>query len=91
MAKNNVIKGVTKSGFSYQLSKDRLNNYELLEAIGEVEESPLALSKALNLMLGKKQAQQLKDHVRNAEDIVPMDKMEAEMTEMFTSISQVKN
>ena len=50
-----MIKGKTKSGFSYELDKERLNNYELLEAIEELEENPLVLSRVVNLLLGKEQ------------------------------------
>ena len=58
-----MIKGKTKSGFSYELDKERLNNYELLEAIEELEENPLVLSRVVNLLLGKEQTKKLKDHL----------------------------
>ena len=32
------IKGKTPSGFKFEISERRLNNYELLELIGEVDE-----------------------------------------------------
>ncbi|MBU5370245.1 hypothetical protein [Enterococcus avium] len=86
-----VIKGKTKSGFEYQISKDRLNNYELLEVIGELDESPLVLSKVVTMLLGKEQTTQLKNHLRTEEGIVPTDLMSEEITEIFQNQSETKN
>ena len=49
-----MIKGKTKSGFSYELDKERLNNYELLEAIEELEENPLVLVSRSEFVIGKR-------------------------------------
>ena len=86
-----MIKGKTKSGFSYELDKERLNNYELLEAIGELEENPLVLSSVVNLLLGKEQTKKLKDHLRTDNGIVPTEKMSEEITEIFQSQGETKN
>lgn len=86
-----MIKGKTKSGFSYELDKERLNNYELLEAIGELEENPLVLSSVVNLLLGKEQTKKLKDHLRTDNGIVPTEKMSEEITEIFQNQGETKN
>ena len=86
-----MIKGKTKSGFSYELDKDRLNNYELLEAIEELEENPLVLSSVVNLLLGKEQTKKLKDHLRTENGIVPTEKMSEEITEIFQNQGETKN
>ena len=86
-----MIKGKTKSGFSYELDKERLNNYELLEAIEELEENPLVLSRVVNLLLGKEQTKKLKDHLRTENGIVPTDKMSEEITEIFQNQGETKN
>ena len=86
-----MIKGKTKSGFSYELDKERLNNYELLEAIEELEENPLVLSRVVNLLLGKEQTKKLKDHLRTDNGIVPTEKMSEEITEIFQSQGETKN
>lgn len=86
-----MIKGITKSGFSYKISKDRLNNYELLEVIGELDENPLVLSKVVIMLLGKEQTAKLKDHLRTEDDIVPADRMSEEITEIFQNQSETKN
>ncbi|CZQ83396.1 Hypothetical protein TFLO_387 [Trichococcus flocculiformis] len=86
-----MIKGKTKSGFSYELDKERLNNYELLEAIEELEENPLVLSRVVNLLLGKEQTKKLKDHLRTENGIVPTEKMSEEITEIFQNQGETKN
>ena len=86
-----MIKGKTKSGFSYELDKERLNNYELLEAIEELEENPLVLSRVVNLLLGKEQTKKLKDHLRTDNWIVPTEKMSEEITEIFQNQGETKN
>ena len=86
-----MIKGKTKSEFSYELDKERLNNYELLEAIEELEENPLVLSRVVNLLLGKEQTKKLKDHLRTENGIVPTEKMSEEITEIFQNQGETKN
>ena len=62
-----MLKGTTKSGFKFEIEDKRLNNYELLEAISDVEESPLALPRVIKLLLGDNKAKALKNHVRDDE------------------------
>lgn len=45
--------GVTKSGFSYKIPKNNLNNYELIEVLAEMEENPLLFPKVLKMVFGK--------------------------------------
>ena len=86
-----MIKGKTKSGFSYELDKERLNNYDLLEAIEDLDENPLVLSRVVNLLLGKEQTKKLKDHLRTDNGIVPTEKMSEEITEIFQNQGETKN
>lgn len=81
----------TKSGFEIELSKDRLNNYELLEAVSEIDEDPFAITRVLKLLLGKEDTNRLKDHIRTEDGIVPADKLTDEITEMFQSNVETKN
>lgn len=86
-----MIKGKTKSGFEYKIPKENLNNYELVEVLGEIEENPLLISKTVNLLLGKEQANDLKEHLRTETGIVPTDKMSEEIMEIFESQKETKN
>ena len=80
-----MLKGTTKSGFKFDIEDKRLNNYELLEAISEVEESPLALPRVIKLLLGDSKAKALKNHVRDDEGFVSAEKLSAEIMEIFES------
>lgn len=86
-----MIKGKTTSGFEYKIPKENLNNYELIEVLGEIEENPLLLSKTVNLLLGKEQANKLKDHLRTKSGTVPTDKISEEIMEIFDNQKETKN
>lgn len=85
-----MIVGQTRSGFKYKFPKERLENYELVEQLSELEENPLALPKVINMVLGSDQAKKLKDHVRDEEGLVPAEKISAEIEEIFNN-QKVKN
>lgn len=82
--------GVTKSGFEYSIPKKNLNNYELVEVLGEVDTNPLYLPKVLKLLLGKEQTQKLKNHLRDDDGIVDTDKMTAELEDIFKAQKKLK-
>lgn len=86
-----MIKGKTTSGFEYQISKARLENYELIEALSEVDENPLLLPKTVNLLLGKDQAIKLKDHLRDSDGLVSSEKLSNEIMEIFQNQAETKN
>lgn len=87
-----MIKGKTSSGFEFEISEDIKNDYELVENLGELEDSPLILGRIVNQILGKEQTAKLKNHIRNENGIVPTDKMTQEIIEIFkNSGKETKN
>lgn len=86
-----MIEGKTKSGFNYSIPKENTENYELVESLGEAEENPLLFPKSVNLLLGKDQANKLKDHLRTESGNVPTGKMMEEITEIFNAQKETKN
>ena len=82
--------GVTKSGFEYSIPKKNLNNYELVEVLGEVDTNPLFLPKVLKLLLGKEQVEKLKNHLRDADGIIDTEKMVAELEDIFKAQQKLK-
>ena len=82
--------GVTKSGFEYSIPKKNLNNYELVEVLGEVDTNPLLLPKVLKLLLGKEQVEKLKNHLRDADGIIDTEKMAAELEDIFKAQQKLK-
>ncbi|WP_338214763.1 hypothetical protein [Lacticaseibacillus salsurivasis] len=85
-----MLKGKTSTGFAFEISDERQNNYELLEAFGKLEENPALLPRTVEMLLGAKQASGLKDHVRAKSGIVPADKMMDELKEILESQNQLK-
>lgn len=86
-----MLKGKTKSGFSYQISEKRLENYELVEALNAIETNPLEVIKVVNLLLGVDQAKKLKEHLRDKDGLVPTEKMTNEIQEIFETQATLKN
>ena len=82
--------GVTKSGFNYSIPQKNLKNYELVEALGEVDNNPLVLPRILNLLLGKEQTQKLKNLLRDDDGIVDTDKITAELEDIFKAQKKLK-
>lgn len=80
-----MLKGKTSTGFEYEVDDKRLGNYELLEAISEVDDNPLALPRVIKLLLGVDGSKALKDHVRDEEGIVSAEKLSEEIKEIFES------
>lgn len=84
------LTGVTKSGFAYSILEKNLNNYELVEVLGELETNPLLLPKVLKLLLGKEQVEKLKNHLRDADGIIDTEKMAAELEDIFKAQQKLK-
>ena len=85
-----VITGKTKTGFEYEIDKKILNDYELLEEIDNIGKNPLIIIRLLKRLLKEEQLEKLKEHIRNEEGIVPIDKMEKELTDIFDGINEIK-
>lgn len=86
-----MLKGKTKTGFEFEITDETLDNYELLEAIGDMDENPTVITKIVRLLLGKEGTKKLKDHVRTEDGTVPASKMNDEITEIFESQKEIKN
>lgn len=84
-----MIKGTTSSGFKFEIDEKQLKNYEFVELISEVDENELLMPKILKMLLGD-QVEALKDHVRDEDGIVPIEKMVEEIKDIFGN-AQVKN
>lgn len=84
------LTGVTKSGFAYSILEKNIKNYELVEALGELDTNPLALPRVLNLLLGKEQTQKLKDHVRDEDGIIDTEKVTLELEDIFKAQEHLK-
>lgn len=84
-----MIQGKTNSGFKFEIDENQLKNYEFVELVAEVDENELLMPKLLKLLLGD-QVEALKDHIRDENGIVPIEKMVTEIKDIFGN-AQVKN
>lgn len=84
------MKGKTASGFEYKINKARLDNFELAEAFKKLEDDPLMFTVVTKLLLGVEQTKKLKDHVRDEDGIVPIEKMTKEIKEIMDSQPEIK-
>ena len=84
-----MITAKTKSGFEIELEESSLDNMELVDTLDEMNEgNPLAISRLVPLLLGKKK---LYDHLRTPEGRVPSTAVEREIIELMISIQPGKN
>lgn len=84
-----MIKGKTKSGFNYHIDENILQDYELLEAIAETEKNPIFITKVVRILLGD-DTDRLKEHVRDENGRVSIEKMNVEITEIFEAQKKLK-
>lgn len=84
MSETKSFKGTTKTGFPFDISMERMENYEVVETIAEIDENPLVLPRLLKLLFGD-QVAALKDHVRGEDGIVPTQKLMDEVRDIFES------
>ena len=87
-----MIEGKLKSGFEYKIEDHVLDNMELLEAIMEIDQNPMALPKVLSLLLDHEQKKALYEHLRDPEKgNVSILAVSAAVAEIFSGSGQVKN
>lgn len=87
-----MIRGKLESGFEYEVADEIRDNMELLDAVVESEDNPLAVSKVVKLLLGEDQRRRLYDHLRTDEGNVPIMAVGNAVAEIFRGSGQeVKN
>ncbi len=86
------MKGVTQSGFAFEIDDGITDDWEAIELLNDITEGKLgALFNFGRLLLGEEQLNALKAHVRGEGKRVSMQSMSAEMMEIFTSLTNAKN
>lgn len=79
-----MVKGTTKSGFEFEIDETRLDDYEFIEMLSDIEEDMTIFPKVARKILGVKQHNALKEHLRDENGIVPATAFEAEITEILS-------
>lgn len=85
------MKGELKSGFEFEVADDVCDNMELLDAVVDADENPLAVSKIVKLLLGEDQRRALYDHLRDESGRVPVLAVSNAVAEIFQSTTKTKN
>jgi len=87
-----MIEGKLKSGFEYKIEDHVLDNMELLDAIAEVDQNPMVISKVLKMLMGDDQRKKLYDHLRDPKNgNVPIVAVSDAVAEIFRGSGQLKN
>ncbi|MBD9204622.1 MAG: hypothetical protein EGQ27_00080 [Lactobacillus ruminis] len=84
-----MLKGKTKTGFEYEFDEKILKNYELVELLAEVDDNPLVLPQIFKKLIGDR-VKDLKDHVRDENGVVDIEKMVAEFEDIISTQATLK-
>ena len=84
-----MYKGKTESGFEFEVMDSAANNMELIDALADADDgNPLAVSKALKILIGPAQRKELYKLHRNESGIVPADIIAKELLEILQSMGE---
>lgn len=87
-----MITAKTEDGFTVELSEDTLDDAELLDALGGMQDSDVfAMGKLADRLLGKAGKKKLYDHLRNPEGRVPVAAVATALGELMNSFAAGKN
>ena len=79
-----MIEGKTKSGFEYSIEEYKLDNWELLEVLNELGDSPNKIVSVLPYLFDEEQVKALKEHNRDKKTgVVSASKMVADVMDVF--------
>ncbi|MGO4925323.1 hypothetical protein ACTQ44_10460 [Ligilactobacillus ruminis] len=84
-----MLKGKTKTGFEYEFDENLFKDYELVELLAEVDDNPLVLPQIFKKLIGDR-VKDLKDHVRDENGVVDIEKMVAEFEDIISTQATLK-
>lgn len=87
-----MISGVTKNGFKFEITDERTDNMELIDALADIDDGNLlAVSKVLTLLLGPEQKKKMYDFVRTEDGIVSAQTVSEMIVEILAAKKETKN
>lgn len=87
-----MISGVTKNGFAFEITDERTDNMELIDALADIDDGNLlAVSKVLTLLLGPEQKKKMYDFVRTEDGIVSAQTVSEMIVEILAAKKETKN
>lgn len=86
-----ILKGKTEPGFEYKIPKKRLRNFYLMREASKMEKGDFeAAEKLLNLLFGKKQAEEFLSHLDDGDDFIDTEVLFADIKSIFESNKDLK-
>ncbi len=86
-----MISGQTESGFKYKISKEVLDDMEIIDLLDSIDEGEVQnITKAADKILGKEQRKALYDHIRTEDGRVPVGKFSEEFFSILSN-EKLKN
>ena len=83
------MKGKTKTGFRFEISKDLANDAEFLEAAVDAQDGQGGeVFLLIRMALGEEQKKALYDHCRGEDGVVPLDRVAEEMKDIFEAFNE---
>ena len=79
------MKGITSTGFEFEIDDNRLDDMELVDVMAEIDANPLLMPKLCRMLLGEGQKKRLHDHLRVKDGRVPIEAVAKEIQEIFNS------
>ncbi|WP_347714322.1 hypothetical protein [uncultured Parvimonas sp.] len=86
-----MIKGITKSGFKFEISDKALDDFELLELMADVDSNALLVPKIFEKLLGTKQKENLIEFMKKRDGYASTEKMAKILEEILLSSQKLKN
>lgn len=84
-----MVSGKTVSGFEFELDEKVMDNMELVDALADASENnPIAMSRAVKLLLGDEQRRKLYDHLRTEDGRVPVAAVGKEAVEIVQAFGK---
>lgn len=84
-----MLKGKTKTGFEYEFDENLFKDYELVELLAEVDDNPFVLPQIFKKLIGDR-VKDLKDHVRDENGVVDIEKMVIEFEDIISTQATLK-
>lgn len=79
-----MVKGVTKSGFEFEVREDVADDMKVLRAMRKARKDGTYFDEAIELILGEEQTEKLYDHLEKKEGRATTAAADREITEIVT-------
>ena len=86
-----MIKGITQSGFEFELDENIFDDFELVELFAKVDKNPIFLGDLMEKFLGAEQKKALVEHLRDENGKVHTTAVMNALREIEEAIPAAKN